>query len=189
MSKKTKTKIPTNKETITHICNYVSMLSFYYPELSIYELLELYGKDVISDPWNKINIKFNDLKNIAIDKQKVVSRINHYKIKEGVTKELLLSHSFRDGGFINEIEKPKFFYTVNLINDIELHIEININTLKFDDYDNVLILDDMFGQPYYPFYEKSDRVIPQIAKVRKRYNEEMDKLCNLNILEKIPYDE
>lgn len=185
MSKKKKDYIPTNKEKVEHICNYVSMLSFYYPELSIYELLDLYGEDVISDPWNKINLKFNELKNIAIDKQKVVSKINHYKIKDNVTKELLLSHLFREGGFMNEVEKPKLFYIANLIDDIELHIEINTNTLKFDDYDNVLILDDMCGQPYYPFYEKSDRVCPGVAKIREKYNEEMDKLCDFGILEKI----
>ena len=39
-----------------------------------------------------------------------------------------------------------------LIDEIELNIEINTDTLEFDENENIFILDDTFGQAYFPFY-------------------------------------
>ena len=82
-----------------------------------------------------------------------MTRINTYKLKNGVSKEDLSKLGFREGSWHNLYEgtdcMSKF---INLYDSIELHITIKTNPIKFDDFEDTLVLDDDFCQPYTPFY-------------------------------------
>ena len=109
--------------------------------------------------------------------------IKRYKLNENLTKEKLLKNGFKEGGFLKEIPYPKYYYYKLLTDDIELHIEINENidkTLNFDD-NNIVILDNNFCQPYYPFYENENGFL-YLNKVIIEYNKCMDNLVSKGIL-------
>ena len=110
--------------------------------------------------------------------------IKKYELSEKLTIKKLKKNNFKEGGFVKEIPSPKYYYNENLIDDIELHIEISINpdeTFNFDDFDNVLILDENFCQPYFPFYENK-KGFPFLNKVIIEYNKAMDELVKKGIL-------
>lgn len=109
--------------------------------------------------------------------------IKKYELSDKITIKKLKKNNFKEGGFMKDIPSPKYYYNKNLIDDIELHIEININpdgTFNFDDFDNIIVLDDNFCQPYYPFYE-SKEVFSFLNKVIKEYNKTMDELVEKGI--------
>lgn len=107
-----------------------------------------------------------------------------YELNDNVTLENLLNNNFKEGGFMKEIPSPKYYYYKRLIDDIELYIEVNINgneITNFDDINNILVIDDSFCQPYYPFYE-GKKEFDFLNKVIKKYNEAMDELVEKGIL-------
>lgn len=115
--------------------------------------------------------------------------IKKYVLNETVTEEVLKSCGFKykNDGSVLGINTPLYYFFKYLIDDIELHIEISINqdkTLSFDDFDNVLLLDDDFCQPYHPFY-KEEVDTPFINEVIQKYNEAMDELVNEGILKEV----
>lgn len=167
------------------IFNALTRLNYYYPNLNVVELLSLVDENFLTLSNKQISEKINNKLLEEIEKLKVEAKINHYKLKENVTKELLLENGFREGGWLKEIPNPKVLFVRNLCNSIEIHIEINTETMEFDDFNNILVLDDDFCQPYGPFYEDSDKVFENCAKVRNKYNKVMDELVSKNILEKI----
>lgn len=67
---------------------------------------------------------------------------------------------------------------INLYDSIELHITIKTNPIKFDDFEDTLVLDDDFCQPYTPFYgdnyKKDVKDFPFLEKVIDRYNQVMN---------------
>lgn len=122
-------------------------------------------------------------------------QINRYKLKPNLTKEQLIKYGFHEGGswinqdavlclckcFIAKIKKCKFEFSI----DIAFTEDINI----WNDFDNVIVLDEDFCQLYTPFYNylnqeyKKHRDIPEILPlIIKQYNEYMD---SLDFLEKI----
>lgn len=111
-------------------------------------------------------------------------KIKRYDLNN-ITVEDLIKNEFKycETGVINSIKTPRYFYIKFLCDEIELIIEIGINengTLSFDDYENVLLIDDDFGQPYNPFYR--DTEFPFLDKVINKYNEAMDDLVKKGIL-------
>ena len=107
----------------------------------------------------------------------MLNSIKGYQLKSNITKEKLIEVGFnKDNNF------QKFNYFRNLIDDIELHIEIETNPIEFDDFDNVLVLDSSFGQPYTPFYTAKIS-FEYLDKVIKNYNIQMDKLVNKGVLD------
>jgi len=117
----------------------------------------------------------------------MLNEIKKYKLNNNLTESNLKEVGFRPGGWMSSIEEPKLSYTKVLIEDIELHIEVSINNGKvtnFDDYKNIYVIDDNYGQPYTPFYN-SNVIFPYLNKVILRYNEEMDKLVSKGILKPI----
>ena len=107
-----------------------------------------------------------------------------YILNDKLKIKTLKKNDFKEGGFMKNVPAPKYFYNKNLIDDIQLHIEISINpdgTFSFDDFDNIIVLDDNFCQPYYPFYT-SDNDFPYLNKVIKKYNKAMDELIENGIL-------
>ncbi len=111
-------------------------------------------------------------------------KINHYELREDVTIEKLREIGFHNGGWMPNIREPKMMYMIPLYREIELYIEINIATFEFNDYDNTFIIDDDFGQSYYPFYDDKSES-EYTLKVKKAYNKKMDSLVKKGLLNKI----
>lgn len=110
-------------------------------------------------------------------------KIKKYELNDNVTIKKLEKNNFNKGGFMKKIKSPKYYYNKYLVDDIELHIEIGINpdkTLSFDDYDNIIVLDDNFCQPYYPFYEEK-KGFKFLNKVILEYNNTMDEFVKNGI--------
>lgn len=110
--------------------------------------------------------------------------INHYKLNPNISIERLEELGFKNGGWMPNIENPKMMFMGLLTNDIELYIEINTNTFNFDDHENIFILDNNFGQPYYPFYNENDDS-NYVRCVRDSYNRIMDSLEKNGLFEKV----
>ena len=103
--------------------------------------------------------------------------IKKYELSDKITIKKLKKNNFKEGGFMKDIPSPKYYYNKNLIDDIELYIE---RTFNFDDFDNIIVLDDNFCQPYYPFYESKEE-FSFLNKVIKEYNKTMDELVEKGI--------
>ena len=110
--------------------------------------------------------------------------INHYKLNPNVTIEKLEEIGFRPGGWMPNIKEPKMMYMSLLYKEIELFIEINTNTFEFDDYENVFVFDDDYGQAYYPFYHDQAE-FDYALKVKRAYNDKMDSLVDEGLLNKV----
>ena len=109
--------------------------------------------------------------------------INHYRLNPNISIERLEELGFKSGGWMPNIESPKMMFMGLLTSDIELYIEINTNTFEFDEYENIFILDNNFGQPYYPFYNENDDS-NYVRSARDSYNRIMDSLTNDGLFEK-----
>lgn len=66
-----------------------------------------------------------------------------------------------------------------LVDEIELNVTFPANCADWDDFDFVLVIDDDFGQPYYPFYQYLNgkrKSFPFLDRVVHAYNEFMSSL-------------
>lgn len=109
---------------------------------------------------------------------------NHYELNNGITVEKLKEVGFKDGGWMRNIQEPKVSYRQPLIDEIELYIEINTDTLEFDENENIFVLDDTFNQAYFPFYNENTNV-EFAVKVKRDYNRRMDALVEEGIFTKV----
>lgn len=109
--------------------------------------------------------------------------IKQYKLKPNVTKKDLFKAGFKEGGWQKKFKDPKVSYYAILVDEIELHIEIETDTMEFNCIDNVLVLDADFCQPYTPFYGESKS--KYLNDVIRNYNIIMDNLVHKDILEEI----
>lgn len=87
-------------------------------------------------------------------------KIKRFKLRDGVTRDELLSLGFRSGGsWIVDKNKEN----VDIFNcwcfdyrplDFEFSISIAFrkNLEDWNDFDNILVMDEAFLQPYTPFY-------------------------------------
>ncbi|MBR5662494.1 MAG: hypothetical protein IKX00_02440 [Bacilli bacterium] len=112
--------------------------------------------------------------------------IKEYTLNENLTEETLKSNGFKynNEGSVTTAKLPLYFYYKYIEDEIELFVEIGIKedgTFMFDTFDNVLVLDDDFCQPYHPFY-RDDVDTPFVNKVIEKYNEAMDELVSMGIL-------
>lgn len=117
-------------------------------------------------------------------------KIKRFKLKDNITKDDLIALKFRNGGswikkdaelFLSrcfECGKNSFEYSIG----IAFSSDIN----DWNDFDNVLVLDEDFCQPYTPFYGdnygKDVNNFPVLEMVISNYNNFMD---GLNIFEEI----
>ena len=121
----------------------------------------------------------------------MLKTIKRYELSEDVTVEQLESLGFNK--FNKDVDGQNVTYynkCSQLYKDIELFVDIFINedgTLSFDDCDNVLVIDDNFGQPYTPFYD--NKQFQFLSVVIYRYNEFMDKLVEEGILKPMILEE
>ena len=112
-------------------------------------------------------------------------QIKRYILNDNLNENDLKKNGFRLSkyGMTSRTKFPRYYFISSLGNEIELVIEILISEdgkLMFDDFDNVLVLDDDFCQPYMPFYNESS--FPFVNQVVKKYNQVMDDLVSCGIL-------
>lgn len=112
----------------------------------------------------------------------MLKEIKQYKLKPNITKEDLIKAGFKEGGWQKQFKEPKVSYYTKLIDSIGLYIEMETNPIQFNCFNNVLVLDEEFCQPYIPFYN-SDYIFNFLSKVIKKYNYEMDILVAKGIFE------
>lgn len=118
--------------------------------------------------------------------------INHYKLRDGVTlddiqkdivnrkgKSIEPHALFGVGGsWINE--RDAHFISCQCGNeDISLNIGFPADLSLWNDFDDVLVMDENFAQPYDPFYiymdrEKDSKPFPFLLNVIGHYNRIMD---------------
>lgn len=109
--------------------------------------------------------------------------IKKYELNDNITLDKLSKAKFEKGGWFSNVSHPKVSFFKILHEDIELHIEIptsDLNNIQFDEDRNICVFDDEIGQPYYPFYHKTDRT-DFINLIINRYNETMDSLVKEGI--------
>lgn len=117
-------------------------------------------------------------------------KIKRFKLSEDVTKEHLIDCGFKDVSSLRS--DGVCWYNVYPIRIKKLGFEASINIIfsenikDWNDFDNVDVLDESFGQAYTPFYEalqsNNNRLFPVLKSVIKKYNEIMS---NLPFLEEV----
>lgn len=115
------------------------------------------------------------------------NKVKRYELNDNVTVDMLEKNGFRECGFIDAITKPKYYYSQYLSLNVYVQIEIavkNDETLYFDDYISVSVIEDNFGQPYYPFYDK-DQDFDYLNSIIDKYNSIMDKFMEGGIFTEI----
>ena len=111
-------------------------------------------------------------------------KIKRFKLKDGITKDDLVTLGFKSGGtwvhkdaklFIcKEFRYKKFDF------DYSISIAFGPDLNDWNDFDNVLILDEAYCQPYTPFYGdnygKDINDFPVLESVIVNYNDFMSGL-------------
>lgn len=112
--------------------------------------------------------------------------INRYKMKPGWDYKMIedfiqkkMKRTIIHGGkWISE--DASHFFSCWLAGEIELYVSLPENLSEWDDFKNVLLLDEDFGQPYTPFYGLLNRPKQKpfkfLSTVVDKYNEFMDSL-------------
>ena len=82
-------------------------------------------------------------------------RMKRYKLRDGINSHDLAKLGFKDGSWLEE-NKNRLVMSkrIRLVGRIELNIIIPMED-EFDDFKDILVLDDEFCQPYTPFYGKN----------------------------------
>ena len=108
-------------------------------------------------------------------------RIRRFRLRDGVTREMLVGLGFRQGGswIISDAE---LFKSWCLHDSIELEITFGGDEARWsetwNDRDNILVLDEDFLQPYGPFYayNPANRPSACLTLVISQYNRIMSSL-------------
>lgn len=111
-------------------------------------------------------------------------KINRYKLKSNITNNDLMTLNAREGGiWINKESKlflSKCFYYKPYEFEFSIGIAFKDNIHDWNDFDNILVLDEDFGQPYTPFYGdmfgKDVCNFHTLEFVIEKYNEYMNSL-------------
>lgn len=118
-------------------------------------------------------------------------KIKRFKPKRGVTQTDLLALGFRPGGSWIK-DDAQLFLSVSLNDKCNLSLDIafGANITEWNDFDNILILDEDICQPYTPFYGenygKDITDFPALEAVIANYNRQM---TDLGIFEEIKESE
>lgn len=118
----------------------------------------------------------------------MLTMINRYRLKEGITMRDILAELKRKGISCNNgglwvQNNAKYICFKPLIDEVEVNIAFPEDLSEWNDFDYVLVMDDSFGQPYTPFY--SDKLFPYVLNVIGHYNKFMN---GLSFLEKVSKD-
>ena len=111
-------------------------------------------------------------------------KIKRFKLKDNITKDDLIALKFRNGG--SWIKNDAELFLSRCFEDEETEFEYSIgiafssNINDWNDFDNVLVMDEDFGQPYTPFYGdnygKDIDNFPVLEMVIAKYNRFMSSL-------------
>ena len=130
-------------------------------------------------------------------------KIKRYKLKPNVTKEQLEKYGYKDGGswifkgckhFISKYFHINYLckYTENKVRKCSFEFSVDIGFTddinNWNDYDNIIVLDEDFCQPYTPFYTEFENNVtdfPCLEKTVETYNDYMD---SLDFLEEVIYE-
>lgn len=117
-------------------------------------------------------------------------KIKRFKLKDNIAKDDLIALKFRNGG--SWIKKDAELFLSRCFEDRKTDFEYSIGIAfssdinDWNDFDNVLVMDENFGQPYTPFYGdnygKDITDFPVLEMVINKYNQFMS---SLNIFEEI----
>ena len=142
---------------------------------------KLSGKSVVDE--DEICLYYKEIEQI---KPIPMHKKKRFILNDNFDIEKLENYGFKSGGWLIKTNLPKYYINGVLLNDIEIHLEIVLkdNKLLFDDQNNVLVIDDNFGQPYTPFYESMYGFV-FLNEVIDKYNEFMNNLVNKGILKEI----
>ena len=127
-------------------------------------------------------------------------KIKRFKLKENTTKEDLLKYGFHEGGtWVHkqatlvlsktvtvklEVKRRNKSRTLNY--DFEIDIVFTDDIQKWNDVDNVMILDSDYCQPYYPFYDFMNGELSSIPNVLPLLVDEYNKyMSGFDFLEEI----
>ena len=116
-----------------------------------------------------------------------MAKINTYRLKDGITAEDLDKLGFKSGSWQGKYKNIECMSTfVGLHGRMELNLTIRTNSIEFDDFEDALVLDDVFGQPYTAFYGKNYKGdvkdFPFLEKVINRYNNVMGSMGIFDIV-------
>lgn len=114
-------------------------------------------------------------------------KIKRFKLKDNVTRDDLISLGFRSGGsWIKkdaELFLSRCYYRKKTDFEYSIGIAFSSDIQDWNDFDNVLVLDEDFGQPYTPFYGdnygKDITDFPVLEDVISNYNKFMSSLSIL----------
>lgn len=130
-------------------------------------------------------------------------KIKRYKLKPNITKEQLEKYEYKDGGswifkgckhFISKYFHINYLckYTENKVRKCSFEFSVDIGFTddinNWNDYDNIIVLDEDFCQPYTPFYTEFENDVtdfPCLEKTVETYNDYMD---SLDFLEEVIYE-
>ena len=111
-----------------------------------------------------------------------MAKIKRFRLKNGrPTNEDFERYRFRSGGLIinKDIKTFVFYEPQSLDYNISFSIGFEEDISKFNDYDNVMVIDENFIQPYGPFYAHYDKEVgdefPFLKKVIEEYNSWMER--------------
>ena len=113
-----------------------------------------------------------------------------YKLKYTPTEEQLIESGARSGGSWIDEESKMYISKSFILPEYDFEFSIDIcfkaDISDWNDFDNVLVLDEDFGQPYTPFYrdnyKKEISNFPCLEYCIEKYNEFMgsfDFLCEV----------
>ena len=118
-------------------------------------------------------------------------KIKRFKLKDNVTRDDLIELGFRNGGswikkdaelFLSrcfEYKETEFEYSISIF-EYSISIAFSSDINDWNDFDNVLVLDEDFCQPYTPFYGdnygKDITDFPTLENTIFKYNEFMSSL-------------
>ena len=119
-------------------------------------------------------------------------KIKRYKIKGNATKDDIIHSCYCsrfDGGkfVISDADFTIFKFIKYKKNDSEFSINISfrLNIQDWNDFDNILVLDEDWCQPYtlfYDYYDKEVSDFPTLEYIIAEYNKFLD---SLNFLEEV----
>lgn len=132
-----------------------------------------------------------------------MEKIKRYKLKDGITKEQLLKMGCRESDNLSYICKGAVIGKTHLIKipftyeykdkygnlktikytlDFDVDISFTENLQQWNDFDNIIVLDSDFCQPYHPFYDymseemKANQAPKVLLLLVAEYNKYMDSL-------------
>jgi len=129
-----------------------------------------------------------------------MAQIKRYKLKDGITKDDLIKAGCKEGNAIWIIKEGCVLYKTHYVEitsiiegkkykfDYDIDIAFTENFSDWNDFDNIIVLDEDFCQPYTPFYgENFGKEVTGficLENLIKEYNRYMDSLPFLEEISK-----